>query len=67
MDPSLTDKTPTARTWIVGALIVVAIFVIVFTLIARKGGSTNLTLPGAQIPASSMVAAARGCVVGILV
>ncbi len=55
-DPEFTDQEPGPRTWVLGALLVIAIVSFVFFMIARHEGSTNDTLPRATIPASSMVA-----------
>lgn len=55
-EPRITGRQPTAWTWIVGTLIVVAIVWTVFAMIARRHGSANQSLPGAHVPGSSMVA-----------
>lgn len=47
---------PTAWTWILATLIVIALLWVVFAAIARNRGSRNDTLPHANIPAASMVA-----------
>ncbi len=51
-----TDRRPTARTWVLGAILVIAILWVVFAMISRNSGSHNERLPKAQIPAGSMVA-----------
>jgi hypothetical protein len=53
-----TSRPPTKWTWILGAIMVIAILWVVFAMIARKGGSHNDQLPRAQIRAGSMVATA---------
>ena len=50
------SRRPTAWTWIGGTILVIAIIWTVFAMIARRGGSHNQRLPGAQIRRDSMVA-----------
>ncbi len=58
MDQSnTTSRPPTAWTWILGTILIIAILWVVFAMVARKAGSHNETLPKAQIRRGSMVAA----------
>ena len=49
---------PTAWTWILGPILVIAILWIVFAMNGRNTGSRNERLPRAQIRARSMIASA---------
>lgn len=53
---SPTSDSPSAWTWILGTILVIAILWAVFATISRTGGSGNERLPRAQIRAGSMVA-----------
>ncbi len=58
MDESrIENSRPTALTWVLGALLVVAIVWGVFAMISRTAGSHNRTLPGANPAAASTDAA----------